>query len=353
MVQLLPALVEGGVERGVVESNREYVKRGVESFVISSGGRLAKQIEADGGVHITFDLKSKNPLSAPWRVMELRKLLRKIAPDIIHARSRVPAWLGYFAKGSTPFVTTVHGFNSVNLYSSIMTRGDRVICVSNPIKKYILRHYKVDEDKIRVIHRGVDLKVFDPQRIDTAFIEEFKRRWDLEGRFVVAAVGRITQLKGYEIFIEAMATVRRHNPEAIGIVAGGVQAGKEDYFQKILALNRSFGEPVRFVGSQQKIAEIYALSDILVSSSKKPESFGRSLVEAMAMETPVVAPAFGGALDIVAPGTGALFEPGSSLDLAQKIIGLKVTKDLRSYVQEHFSLEVMIQKSLELYEELV
>jgi len=234
-----------------------------------------------------------------------------------------------------------------------MTRGDRVICVSNPIKEYIVRHYGVDEKKIRVIHRGVDLEAFDPKKLDRIFIEEFKRRWGLGGRFVITAVGRITQLKDYETFIEAVASVRQKNPKALGIISGGVQKGKEDYFQRLQALNQKLGSPVLFVGSQSKIAEIYALSDVVVNSSKKPESFGRSLVEAMAMERPVVAAAHGGALDIVQEDTGALFEPGSAEDLAKKIVGVEVQRDLRGYVQERFSLDQMVQKTLGVYEELL
>ena len=142
IVQLLPELNEGGVERGTVDLNREMVKRGLSSIVISAGGKLAVQIENDGGHHISLDICSKNPLTVHWRIVRLRKLLRELKPDVIHARSRVPAWLSYLANRplKIPFVTTVHGFNSVNAYSRIMTYGDRVICVSGRIKSYIQKN---------------------------------------------------------------------------------------------------------------------------------------------------------------------------------------------------------------------
>ena len=132
IVQVIPELNEGGVERGVVELNREFVKKGIESFVISAGGKLENQINLDGGNHIKFDVCSKNIFTAFSRVNALKKILKEINPDIIHVRSRVPAWLVYFAnkKLNIKVVSTVHGFNSVGFYSSIMQKSDAVICVS-------------------------------------------------------------------------------------------------------------------------------------------------------------------------------------------------------------------------------
>ena len=353
VVQLLPELNEGGVERGVVELNRELVKRGVESFVISVGGRLVEKIEKDGGEHIQFDVCSKNPLSAPMRVAGLKKILKKINPDIIHARSRVPAWLAYFAKGNMPFVTTVHGFNSVNAYSAIMTKGDRVICVSNPIKEYIVKNYNMDEKKIRVIHRGVDLESFDINKVDKAFVKNFKNKYNLQGRFVVSSVGRITPLKDYETFIQAVAEAKKVKPNVMGLIVGGVRKDKEEYFRKLQALVQELGlgKNIVFTGSIAKIAEVYYVSDVVVSSSKKPESFGRSIVEAMAMNTPVIATAHGGALDIIKDGYGELFEVGDFKNLAQKIAKVQ-KKEYREYVIKNFSLDLMVEKTLKVYEEI-
>ena len=172
IVQLLPELNEGGVERGVVELNREFVKKGLESFIISAGGKLENQINIDGGKHIRFDVCSKNILTVFKRVSALKKILKELNPDIIHVRSRVPAWLVYFANKSLKIkvVSTVHGFNSVSFYSRIMTKSDAVICVSNSIKEYIQKNYQTPENKITVIPRGIDLELFNPKNIDEIFI---------------------------------------------------------------------------------------------------------------------------------------------------------------------------------------
>ncbi len=203
IVQLLPELNEGGVERGVVELNREFVKLGLTSIVISNGGRLEADIAADGGRHICFDICSKNPLTLPWRTLGLRKLLYALSPDIVHARSRVPAWLAKFAlnRVGPHFVTTVHGMNSINRYSRIMTTGERVICVSEVIRDYLLQHYPVDAEKLSIIQRGVDMNLFNPETVNHEYIADFKQRFGLDGKYIVTSVGRVTYLKDYESFI--------------------------------------------------------------------------------------------------------------------------------------------------------
>jgi glycosyltransferase involved in cell wall biosynthesis len=359
VVQLLPELNEGGVERGVVELNREFVKRGVESIIISAGGKQTPQIDADGGRHITFDVCSKNPLTAIPRVMQLRTLFRDLKPDIVHARSRVPAWLTYLAnkKLGIPFVTTVHGFNSVNAYSRVMTYGDRVICVSQAIKQYIQAHYAVPDEKLTVIPRGVDLDVFDPGKIDRDFVSNFKKQYDLEGKFVVTSVGRITQLKDYETFIRAVAVAKAKKSNIVGLIVGGAREDKQEHLRELQNLVSSLGltESVYFTGSQKKIAEVYSLSDLIVSCSKKPESFGRSAAEALAMGTPVIATNHGGIVDVVRPGkTGQLFAVGDATMLAKlmKTIPSDSLVGLRQFVEVEFSLLKMVERTLAVYQPL-
>ncbi len=359
IVQLLPELNEGGVERGVVELSRELVKLGHESIVISNGGKQAKQIALDGGEHIQLDLCSKNLLTAPIRILKLRRCLRELNPDIIHARSRVPAWLAWLANKTLriPFVTTVHGFNSVNPYSRVMTYGDRVICVSGAIKTYIQQHYGVPDDIVHVIPRGIDLDTFNPDNLDDDFMQSFKAEHKLAGRFVVTSVGRITQLKDYETFIRAIDSLRTEFPEILGLIVGGVHEDKMNYFQTLQKLISSLGleENILFTGSQAKVAEIYSLSDVVVSSSKKPESFGRSAAEALAMNVPVVATAHGGMLDIVIEGeTGRLFQTGDSVGLADCIISLRDQRlsGLRAFVEDKFTLAGMVAQTLQIYLDL-
>ncbi|MBW6512833.1 MAG: glycosyltransferase family 4 protein [Desulfuromonadaceae bacterium] len=359
IVQLLPELNEGGVERGVVELSRELVKLGHESIVISNGGKQAKQIALDGGKHIQLDLCSKNLLTAPIRILKLRRCLRELNPDIIHARSRVPAWLAWLANKTLriEFVTTVHGFNSVNPYSRVMTFGDRVICVSGAIKTYIQQHYGVPDDIIYVIPRGIDLDTFNPDNLDDEFKQSFKAEYNLAGRFVVTSVGRITQLKDYETLIRAIDSLRTEFPEILGLIVGGVHEDKMNYFQSLQKLISSLGlkENILFTGSQAKVAEIYSLSDVVVSSSKKPESFGRSAAEALAMNVPVVATAHGGMLDIVIEGeTGRLFQTGDSVGLADCIISLRDHRlsGLRAFVEDNFTLAGMVAQTLQVYLDL-
>ncbi len=358
IVQVIPELNEGGVERGVVELNREFVKKGIESFVISAGGKLENQINLDGGNHIKFDVCSKNIFTAFRRVKGLKKILKEINPDIIHIRSRVPAWLVYFANKSLKIkvVSTVHGFNSVGFYSSIMQKSDAVICVSNSIKDYIQKHYQTNENKITVIPRGIDLELFNPKNIDETFIENFKKEFDLKDKFIVSSVGRVTQLKDYETFIKAILLVKKEIPNIVGLIVGGVRSDKEDYLNSLKSLIKelTLEENIIFTGSQSKIEQIYALSDVIISSSKKPESFGRAVAEAICMNKPVVATNHGGVKDIIIENVnGFFFEIGDNKELANNILKSKTLKfDGYSYISNNFSLENMLDRTLEVYRNL-
>jgi len=353
IVQLLPELNEGGVERGTVELSRELIKSGYESVVVSNGGKLVKQLEADGALHVKFDVCSKNPLSAFSRVTGLKKILKKLNPDVLHVRSRVPAWLVYFANKSfkIPVVSTVHGFNSVSSYSRVMTKADKIICVSGSIKEYIQKHYDASENKITIIPRGIDLTQFNPANLDNDFIEKFKKQYQLESKFVVTTVGRVTQLKDLETFIKSIAIVQKSIPNVVGLIVGGVRSDKQNYFESLKSLVASLHVEVIFTGSQAKVAEIYSLSDVVTSSSKKPESFGRSVAEALALNTPVIATNHGGVLDIIDENKNGYFvEIGDEKEFAKKIIKAKDLKfDGFDYVKEKFSLEQMVTKTIKIY----
>ena len=358
IVQLLPELNEGGVERGTVELSRELVNQGHKSIVISAGGKLQEQIGKDGGRHITLDVCSKNPLSMFWRIQKLKKLLSTLEPDILHARSRIPAWLTYFANKRLhiPFVTTVHGFNSVSSYSAVMTKGDSVICVSESIKSYIQEHYQTKDTKITVIPRGVDLEKFNPGNSDKNFIENFKKEYHLDDKYIITSVGRITQLKDLETFISSISILRKSHDNIVGLIVGGVREDKQEYFNSLKVLVRELGleDKIIFTGSQSKVSEIYTLSDVVVSSSKKPESFGRSVAEALALNTPVVASNHGGVLDIIVEAENGFFYPvGESEVLAEQIERCRYLEfDGYRYISEYFSLEQMVNKTLQVYEKV-
>ncbi len=361
IVQILPALNEGGVERGTVELSREFVQRGHRSTVISSGGKLARQITADGGAHLLFDAKSKNPLSVPQRVARLRTLLRALNPSVVHYRSRVPGWLFILANRSLklPFVSTVHGFNSVNAYSRVMTFGERVICPGSGVVDYIRQHYAVPEGKIRLIYRGIDPVHFDPQRLDLNFISEFEERYGLRDAYVVLGVGRITQLKGYDVLIRAVARAAAKVPQIKCVIVGSADSSRAAYAETLqqLAKELKIEDQVIFAGGQTKMAEIYALGSVLTSNnSHKPESFGRSMAEALAMNTPVIAARFGGALDIVREGVnGRLYEPGDVDTLAEILVEFSQRRfsALREDALQRFGLQQMVEKTLAVYQEVV
>ncbi|APW66996.1 glycosyl transferase [Poseidonibacter parvus] len=359
IVQLLPELNEGGVERGVVELNREYSKLGIKSIVISNGGKLSNQIDLDGGTHITLDICSKNIFTSISRVIKLKKILKELNPDILHVRSRVPAWLVFFANKSLNIkvVSTVHGFNSVSFYSKIMTKADAVICVSNSIKDYIQKKYNTNSKIITVIPRGIDLELFNIGNINNKFVENFRDRYSLENKFIVTTVGRITQLKDYETFIKAIFIIKKENYNIKALIVGGVRSNKQDYLSSLEKLIKEYNleENIIFTGSQDKIAEIYSLSDVVISSSKKPESFGRAVAESIALNTPVIATNHGGVKDIIIENeNGFFFEVGDEKELSEKIIKSKsLSFDGYNYISSNFSLNNMLDKNLKVYKRVL
>jgi glycosyltransferase involved in cell wall biosynthesis len=235
--------------------------------------------------------------------------------------------------------------------------GDHVICVSNSIKEYIQSHYKTPDSKITVIPRGIDLKKFNPEKVDRDFMKSFSHQYGLEGKFIVTVVGRITQLKDIETFIHAIAKVKEMIPNVKALIVGGVREDKQGYFEslKTLVHELQLEDEVIFTGSQSYVAEIYALSDVVVSASKKPESFGRSVAEAIAMNTPVIATNHGGVLDIIREGMDGYFVPiGDHTILASKIMDAKqLLPKGQEYIRKNFSLEQMVNKTLTVYQAMI
>lgn len=363
IVQLVPAMEQGGVERGVVEMNRAIVARGWENVVVAKNGRLLDEIEQDGGRVVRLDVKSKNPLTALWRARQLRKLLEREKPDVVNAHSRVPAWLFVLAnrKLRIPWISFAHGANSISAYSKVMTYGTVTVTPSRYIADYLKAAYGLKEEKIRVIPRAIDRDRFDPAKLDREFLEAKKLDWRTEGRKVVMGVGRITQLKGYDTLIKATAILKRTIPSIRTVIVGEAEALRKDVEENLRALVKELGleDAVVFAGNQRKVAECLSLADVVVSANtKKPEAFGRSMAEALAMNRPVVATAFGGALDIVESGKNGMLVPVEEADaegFARAIGTVLNTKygDLRTPAIEKFSYSNMIEKGLATYESLV
>lgn len=373
IVQLVPAMDQGGVERGVVEINRVLIAAGHDNLVVSVGGRLDERIIADGGRVAEIDIKSKNPLTAFSRAKKLRKLLEVERPDVVVAHSRVPAWLFVLVnrKLKLKWITFAHGANSVSAYSKVMTYGDVTVTPSQYIADYLVEHYNIDKSLLRVIPRAIDREKFDITKLDREFMDSKRREWKLDGFRVVMGLGRITQLKGYDVLIRAIAHLQRthiaakvNTPSWKLVIVGEAEALRKEYEEELrkLVVELGVGDNVVFAGAQSKVAECLSLADIVVSANyRKPEAFGRSMAEALAMDKPVVATAFGGALDIVEDRVnGALVAPDKnatpeemSIKFANAIrfVAHSEFKDLRKNALEKFSFDRMAEKSLAVYNE--
>ena len=329
VLQVLPELNSGGVERGTLELGRHLVASGHQSLVVSHGGRLVNRLEAEGSRHITMPVHRKS-LASLRQVRPFRDLLEREKPDILHLRSRVPAWIGWLAwrKMDPPtrphLVTTVHGFYSVNAYSKIMTSGERVICVSNAIRDYVTTNYPgVPEEKLRVVHRGVDPAEF-PWGSKPP--DEWRHTWEeahpeLADRFVVLLPGRVTRWKGHEDFLQVVRVLKDRLPSAHALIAGGPHPRKKAFDEEIRAKAKDLGLDacLTFLGHRDDLKEVMAVSDVIVSLSTDPEAFGRVTLEALTLGKPVAGYHHGGVgeqLDALLPeGAIPVGDHGAMADL--------------------------------------
>ena len=340
VVHLVPAMEQGGVESVVCDLNRVVVGAKWRSVVLSKGGRLAERIAADGGRHVAMDLKSKNPLTYFTRALSLRRKLRELAAEdprlVVCAHSRVPAWLFVWANRALrlPWITYAHGANSVSRYSAVMTRGDIVVAPSKFLAGFLMENYGANlASRIRVISPCVDLERFDPEKLDAGFVEEMRREWGIgPGDFVTMSVGRISPVKGFANVIRDFAASAR--PSGRLVVVGGADRRHEGHLEELKALAKSLGveSRVTFAGAQSKMPECLSLADeVVVGNTKKPESFGLSVVEALAMDRPVrLLRSFGGAAEILDAVAG---KAGGS----------------RAAVRELYGFDVMSAKTLKVY----
>ncbi len=302
VVQLIPALHSGGAERSALETATALVQAGHRSIVISAGGRLVPQLEAEGSQHVTLDLGRKS-LGTLAKLGALRRVLRELKPDIVHARSRLPAWMGWWAlKGMNPrphFITTVHGLNSPGRYSAILLRGERVIAVSQTMRDYVLSHYRwLEPGRVRVIPRGIDPLAFPyGHRPDDAWQKAFFAEYPaLAGAPLLTLPGRGTRLKGHHDAIELLADLKRRGIEARLLLLGVIEPGREAYLVELQNLIRTSGvtSQVVLTAPRDDVRDVYAISTLILQLSNKPESFGRTVIEALSLCRPVLGYAHGG-----------------------------------------------------------
>lgn len=308
VVQLVPSLHGGGAERSTLEVGRALVAAGHRSLVISAGGPMVAQLEAEGSEHITLDIGRKS-LRSLGRIRPLRKHLRAIAPDIVHVRSRVPAWLARWAtrrmRPAPHLVSTVHGMNSPGRYSAIMLRGERVIVVSQSVHDYVLAHYPdVDPARLRIVPRGVDTSQFVyGYRPGEAWRETFFGELpQLAGGPLLTLPGRGTRLKGHASAIELLAALRARGVDARLLLLGVVEAGRESYVAELREQVRAHGldDHVAMTPMRDDVAEVYAVSSLVLQLSSKPETFGRTVIEALALCRPVLGFGHGGVGELLA-----------------------------------------------------
>jgi glycosyltransferase involved in cell wall biosynthesis len=369
VLQVLPHLNSGGLVSGAVEISEALQKTGMNSFVASAGGRREREITKAGGKVINFSLGSKNPIIMLLNVYKLSRIIKKYKINIIHARSRAPAWSAYFAakKMGIPFVTTFHGTYSIQnklkkKYNSIMVKSDRVIAISRFINNHILSNYNIDKDKIVTIHRGVNIERFNYLKVADERLISLLNIFNIpEDSFVVLLPGRITRWKGHILLIEAIFKLQRS--DIICLFVGDSQ-GRNKYYAELEKILDKFKlkNYFRIIPNQSDMATIYKLADVVVSSSLDPEAFGRVIVEAQAMGRPTISANHGGGSEIIIDGlTGWLFKPGDADDLSDKINkALSLNKDNRDKLainaikraKLNFNNETMCAKTLQVYAEL-
>jgi glycosyltransferase involved in cell wall biosynthesis len=370
VLQVLPRLVTGGAERGAVDIAVALAEAGGTSLVASEGGPMEHELKRGGVSHIKVPLASKNPLVMRSNIGRLASIIEAHNVDIVHARSRAPAWSAHSAAKQTGrhFVTTFHGNYEASsaikrYYNGIMVKGERVIANSEFTARHIREVYKIDPGHIRVIRRGVDLDRFDPERVSAERVIQLANRWRLpDGVPVVMLPGRLTRWKGHTILIEALATLG--DLELLCVIVGSDQ-GRAAYRSEIEKLISRSGLDSRVFlpGHCDDMPAAYMLSDVVVCASTVPEAFGRVVSEAQAMGCPVVASDHGGAREqVVGNRTAFLYPPHDATQLAKMIRRALVldadkrehlAEEARAHVVANFDKHHMCAATLALYREIL
>ncbi len=370
VLQVLPALDTGGVERGTIEVTAALTEAGFRAYVASAGGRMEAEVAKAGGEHTRLPLASKDPLVIWRNAGRLEAIARERGIAILHARSRAPAWSARIAARRTgaAFVTTYHGTYNEGLpfkraYNAVMASGDRVIAISHFIARHLIARHGTDPSRVRVIPRGVDPLRFDPASVQGDRMRRLAEAWRLpDGAPVILLPGRLTRWKGQAVLVEALARMERQ--DAVAVLAGDTQ-GREGYRAGLEAQARTRGvaERLRMPGDCADIPAGLMLADAVVSASTDPEAFGRVVVEGQAMARPVVATNHGGAAETVEEGvTGWLVPPGDAEALAARLdrmlaLGEAERQALgaraREAVLARYTTKLMCAATLDVYREVL
>lgn len=371
VLQVLPELGQGGVELGTIEIASELQKRGIENYVASEGGRMEYNLERIKVKHFTLPLKTKNIFKMYLNSLRLARIIKKYGITIVHARSRAPAWSAYWAakRCGVHFVTTFHGTYGLGpwgikkFYNKIMTYGERVIAISNHIKQHILKNYKTDESKIRLIHRCVNMENFNVETTSAERMIKYLEDNNIpEDKPIVTLIGRLTNWKGQKLLIEALHLI--DNEDFFCVIIGDDQ-GRKKYSSELrkMIANYNMTDRFLFIRNVKDIPAAMMVSDVVLSTSIEPEAFGRIAIEGQAMGRVVVASNIGGSVETVIDGvTGRLYESTSAKALSEAIEwALHLSTDEREKigaagiknVKEHFTKQIMCDKTIEVYKELI
>lgn len=376
ILQILPSLESGGVERGTIDIAKKLKDSGFVPLVISSGGILTYDLKEAKITHLNLNVNSKNPLKIFLNIRKIQKIIEEYSVDLVHVRSRAPMWSAFFAckKTKTKLVSTIHGTYSLNfltwqvfplkkIYNSLMLMADEVIVVSNYIKNYLLNYYKGDfTDRLNVIQRGVDLKYFNSEKVSKNRVIDLIKNWNLpEDKKIILMPARFTSWKGHEFLIEALAKVKSD----FFCVMVGSDHGHKKFRKKIeqKIVRENLAGKIRIVGPCRDMPSAYNLSHFVVAPSVRPEAFGRIAIEAQASSKIIIATKIGGALEtIIDNETGYLVEPFDTQALAKAIdLVLEMPKEQadkmgragRKNIEENFSNDLMCEKTLEIYKKLL
>ncbi|XVN41152.1 MAG: glycosyltransferase family 4 protein [Rickettsia endosymbiont of Argas persicus] len=371
ILQVVPALVSGGVERGTIEVAKYLKILGHTPIIISAGGTLVKELDKEDILHIQMNSNSKNPFIILNNAKLIAEVIKKYNVDIVHTRSRAPAWSAYLATKWTnvKFLTTFHGIyttpNSLKkFYNSVMLKGEKVIAVSNFVKQHLLRNYKVDENKIVVIERGVNCDYFDPANLTPEKLQKCRDKYDAPSNIpIILMPSRMTSWKGHLILVEALSKLKHRDFYCLMV---GDLSRHPNFTNRVkeLIVNLKLQNKIQIFGNDSDIINLYGISDIIVSASIEPEAFGRTIIEGQAMEKLVIATNIGGATETINDNvTGFHVKPNDAEDLAQKIdyclsiLGTDEAKKIqiaaRRTVIDNFSLDLMLRKNLEVYKEIL
>lgn len=370
-MQVIPHLGAGGAEQGCIDVAAEIVRSKAVAIVVSNGGSRVPELKRLGVKHIDLPVDSKNPFVMWLNIMRLKKLIADYQVDIVHARSRAPAWSCLKACEGTPahFMTTchapynIHDNNIKRFYNSSIARGERVIAISSYVADYLRQNYEMDTARIRVVHRGIPIERFNPGNTSPERMMKLSREWRLpDGAKVILLPGRLTRWKGQIVMIEAMAQLNR--PDVYCVMVGDDQ-GRTEYRAELEALlkEKNLEANVRIMEHCDDMPAAYMLSNVVVSASTEPEGFGRVAVEGQAMGRPVVATDHGGSTETVIPDvTGWVVPPGDAAALAKALShALDLTAEQRqdlayraiNHVLQYFTKERMTGGTLDVYTELL